>query len=66
MGKNSLAGRIDIITELYNSGLLCGCKATEIVKYDDGENPKEIREVLIHDSSCVGGKTFLDLLNFKE
>ncbi len=54
----SPAAKIQIVTELYNKGLLCKCKKTT-TEWIDGDHGIS---VLIHRKNCAGKKKMLELL----
>lgn len=65
MGKRmNPAGKLEMIMNLYSSGILCNCN-----EYEEREHPDdyEFREkVLIHKDDCTGKDKVKELLGFEE
>lgn len=51
------AGRMQMLLELYEIGMLCECKTTFTVIRDDVEHA-----IVRHDPECIGVQKFRDLL----
>lgn len=59
---NKTAGKLSIMTELYDSGFFCDCKRRGLLVRPDGEP----EHYVIHDEDCKGNEKMMELLNANE
>lgn len=57
------AGRLEIIMQLLQSGLLCKCNKYELIKIDDLVYETIFKEELKHDPDCEGLNRAKELMN---
>lgn len=59
----SVAGKIEMVMQLYENGFLCKCSEKEFIRelnYDDNE--EETKEVLKHEIGCAGKDKVKELI----